>query len=112
VAEFDDHLNGDNLFNTSSYPTITFESTGIESAGDNEYKVMGNLRILDVTKPVVLETTINKTGNNPFSKKPTVGVSATTKVSRSEWGLDYGVPAVGDEVTIWIEVEMTQDSGS
>jgi polyisoprenoid-binding protein YceI len=44
-------------------------------------------------------------------KIPTIGVSARAVVSRSEWGLDRAVPNVGDDVTIWVEVELPRDAG-
>ncbi|MEM7708593.1 MAG: YceI family protein [Pseudomonadota bacterium] len=106
VEVFDEHLNDDKLFNTDEFPSISFTSTGMEALGDDQFKVMGDLTIKGITKPVVLDASINKTGNNPFSKKPTVGVSATAKVMRSEWDMSYATPAVGDEVTISIEVEL------
>ncbi len=69
---------------------------------------MGDLVIKGVSKPVTLAATINKAAQHPLRKVPTVGVSATATVSRSEWGLSQYVPAVGDEVTLMIEVELPQ----
>lgn len=106
VEVFDGHLNGANFFDTANHPTITFSSTDIEVTGDNTMNVKGDLTIKGVTKPVTLETTINKAADHPMRKIPTIGVSASTIVSRSDWGLDRAVPNVGDEVTIWIEVEL------
>ena len=106
VAEFNEHLNGADFFNTAEYPTITFKSTKVESTGDNTFDVTGDLTILGTTKPVTLATTINKAGNHPLRNVPTVGVSASTKLMRSEWGLGAYVPAVSDEVELSIEVEL------
>ena len=110
VEVFDGHLNGANFFDTDNYPTIRFKSTGIEVTGDNTMNVTGDLTIKGVTKPVTLETTINKAADHPMRKIPTIGVSATAVVSRSDWGLDRAVPNVGDEVTIWIEVELPRET--
>ena len=106
VAEFNEHLNGADFFNTAEYPTITFKSTKVEANGDNTFDVTGDLTILGTTKPVTLATTINKAGNHPLRNVPTVGVSASTKLMRSEWGLGAYVPAVSDEVELSIEVEL------
>jgi len=106
VAEFNEHLNGGDFFNTSEYPTITFASTMIEATGENTFDVTGNLTILGTTKPVTLVTTINKAANHPMRNVPTVGVSASTTLMRSEWGLGAYVPAVSDEVELSIEVEL------
>jgi polyisoprenoid-binding protein YceI len=106
VAEFNEHLVGADFFNTAEYPTITFRSTKVTATGDNTFDVTGDLTILGTTKPVTLTTTINKAGNHPLRNVPTVGVSASTKLVRSEWGLGAYVPAVSDEVELSIEVEL------
>ena len=106
VAEFNEHLNGADFFNTAEYPTITFKSTKVEATGGNTFNVTGNLTILGTTKPVTLTTTINKAGNHPMQNVPAVGVSASAKLLRSEWGLGAYVPAVSDEVELSIEVEL------
>ncbi len=106
VAEFNEHLNGPDFFNTSEYPTIAFESTKVEATGANSFKVTGNLTILGTTKPVTLDTTINKAALHPMRNVPTVGVSGSATLLRSEWGLGAYVPAVSDEVELSIEVEL------
>lgn len=106
VDEFDEHLNGDKFFDTSEYPNIDFQSTGIEQTGDDTFRVNGNLTIKGVTKAVTLDAKINKAATHPLSKTPTVGVSATTSLLRSEWGLGDYVPMVSDRVEVEIEVEL------
>ena len=106
VADFNEHLNSSDFFNTAEYPKITFESTRIETTGDNTFNVTGDLTILGTTKSVTLAATINKADNHPMRNVPTVGVSATTTLMRSDWGLGAYVPAVGDEVELSIEVEL------
>lgn len=106
VAEFNEHLNGADFFNTAEFPSITFTSTQVEATGDGTFNVTGDLTILGKTKPVTLATTINKAGNHPLQNVPTVGVSASTRLMRSDWGLDAYVPAVSDEVELSIEVEL------
>ena len=108
VAEFNEHLNGERFFDTARYPTIEFVSTDIVPTSGDQYEVTGNLTIKDITRPVTLEAVINKAGQHPMLNVPTVGISAQATVKRSDWGLDYAVPAVSDEVTITIEVEMLQ----
>ncbi len=109
VAEFNEHLNSGDFFNTAEYPTITFKSTEVKATGENTFDVTGDLTILGTTKPVTLATTINGAGMHPMKEVPTVGVSASTKLKRSEWGLDAYVPAVSDEVELSIEVELLSE---
>lgn len=106
VPEFNGHLNGERLFDTAKYPTIEFVSTDIVETSANEYAVTGDLTIKGITKPVTLAAVINKAAEHPMRNVPTVGISGRATVKRSDWGIDYFVPAVSDEVTITIEVEM------
>lgn len=108
VENFDGHLNGKNFFDTENFPQATFKSTAIEAADDNKYKVTGDLTIKDVTKSVTLEAELNKAAMHPMRKVPTVGFSANTKIMRSDFGLSRAVPNVGDEVSIYVEVELPQ----
>jgi polyisoprenoid-binding protein YceI len=48
---------------------------------------------------------INKVGEHPMRKVPTVGFNATTTIKRSDYGISYAVPAVSDEVKISITTE-------
>ncbi len=53
----------------------------------------------------MLKVTHNKSGEHPFSGKYTAGFSATTEVKRSLFGMTYGLPALGDDIEIRLEVE-------
>ena len=110
VPVFNEHLVGEDWFNTAEYPEITFRSTSIESTGDKSFDVNGELTIMGTTKPVTLNATINKAAEHPLRNVPAIGVSATTDILRSEWGLGGYVPAVSDEVRISIEVELLKQS--
>lgn len=106
VEVFDDHLNGENFFDTTKHPQITFVSNGITSTGENTFDIVGDLTIKGITKPVTLNATINKAADHPFLRRPTIGVTAIGQVLRSEWDLSRAVPMVSDEVSIFIDVEL------
>jgi len=104
----DDHLRSPDFFNAAEFPTMTFESTKVEATGDKTARVHGNLTLLGVTKPVVLESTFNGVGPHPSPQMAGVtvaGFSGRTKISRSDFGMTGMVPNIGDEVDIWLEVE-------
>ena len=101
VKKFDDHLKNADMFEVDTYPTITFTSTDIDLANGT---LTGDLTMKETTKPVTLSATLNKVGESRGGK-PMFGISAKTQIMRSEWGLGYAVPFVGDEVDITIEVE-------
>jgi polyisoprenoid-binding protein YceI len=91
------------FFDVAAHPSAKFVSTSVMADGMNA-KIMGNLTLNGVTKPVTLDTKFSGAGVNPFRKKDTVGFHATTKIKRSEWGITYAAPLVGDEVTLDISV--------
>jgi len=105
VEKFNEHLRSADFFDAEKYPTITFKSTKVEAAGDKKLRVFGNLTIKGVTKPVVLDTTINKIGDHPMAKRAAAGFDATTTIKRSDFGVDAYVPNVSDNVTIRITTE-------
>lgn len=110
-VEWENHLKNPDFFDVAKYPTMTFKSTSVEKTGDNTAKLVGDLTLLGVTKPVILDVTFNKGGIHPYSKKYVMGFSATGKLQRSEFGMNYGLPGIGDEVTLDIQVEgVAQDA--
>lgn len=111
-AKWDEHMKSADFFNVEEYPVMTFKSTGIEITGDNLAAITGDLTMLGVTKPVVLDVTFNKCDKHPFGKEYHCGFSAASVLNRSEWGMDYGLPMVGDEVEIRIEVEAIRQERS
>lgn len=97
---------GESWFNAGTFADIKFTATDIEITGDNTGKVIGDLELLGVTKPITLDVVFNNAMvEAPFSKKPTLGFSATGTMMRSDWGFDTYVPNIGDEVTLLIEAE-------
>jgi len=106
---FHEHLTGEKWFNTSNHDTITFQSTAIEANADGTFSMTGDLTIKEVTKPVTMTVTINGAMPHPRSKKPTIGVTATGEILRSEWGLGNAAPFVSDEVKLNVEAEFSTE---
>lgn len=105
------HMKNADFFDVEKFPTMTFKSTAIEKTGDKTGVITGDLTILETTKPVALDVTFNKAAIHPFSKKYVAGFSAKTKIKRSDFGMKYGLPLIGDEVDIMIEVEGLRQDG-
>lgn len=105
VPDFDEHLKSADFFDAAKFPNITFKSTKVEAAGDKKLKVTGDLTVHGVTKPAVLDVTINKIGEQPMAKRAAAGFDAKTTLKRSEFGLGKYAPNVSDEVTIRITTE-------
>ena len=103
--KLDEHLKSPMFFDVAQFPVATFKSTKIVVTGPTTGKVIGDLTLHGVTKPVTLETTFNGGGVNPMSKVYVVGFNAVGKLKRSDFGIAAFLPAVGYEVTLTISGE-------
>ncbi|MGH1456172.1 MAG: YceI family protein [Alphaproteobacteria bacterium] len=102
---WDDHMKNADFFNVEQFPSMTFKSTSIEVTGENTADITGDFTLLGVTKPVTLKVIHNKSDKHAFSGKYVAGFSASAVIKRSEFGMEYGLPMVGDDVNVMIEVE-------
>jgi polyisoprenoid-binding protein YceI len=106
----DNHLRSPDFFAADSYPTLTFQSTGVEEVEDGRLRVAGDLSIRGVTRPVVLDVVLEG-ATVGGEGRPIVGWTAETAVNRKDYGLlwnrltEAGGWVVGDEVRIVLEVE-------
>jgi polyisoprenoid-binding protein YceI len=111
VSALDEHLKKPDFFDAAKYPVVTFKSTRVEPLGGNKFKVTGDLTVHGVTKPVVLDATLNKAGMQPMLKVPAIGFDATATIKRSDFGMGAYVPNVSDEVQIRITTEAEAGKG-
>lgn len=105
VPKLDEHLRSADFFDAAKYPVITFSSTKVEPAGDRRLRVTGDLTVHGVTRPVVLDVTLNGAGMHPMRKVPAIGFDATATLKRSDFGVAAYVPNVSDEIRIRITTE-------
>jgi polyisoprenoid-binding protein YceI len=105
----DDHLRTADFFNVAEFPRMTFKSTGVKFSGDNPVEIAGQLTLLGVTKPLTLKVERWVCKDNPMNKKPMCGGNATGTVKRTDFGMKYGVPAIGDDVRLWVSMEGYKD---
>ena len=102
------HLKSADFFAADSFPKITFTSTNVQKVSGNKYKVVGNLTMRGVTKPVTLDAELG--GPRQTAEGWLAGVSMTGTVKRKEFGLMWdrvteGVAVVSDDIAIQIELE-------
>lgn len=105
VPALDEHLKEADFFNAAKYPVVTFKSTSVQPVGNNHFKVIGNLTVHGVTRPVTLDATLNKIGPHPMTKAQAIGFDATATLKRSDFGVGAYVPMVSDLITIHITTE-------
>jgi polyisoprenoid-binding protein YceI len=107
----DGHLKTAEFFDAEKFPAITFKSTNIDSKGGADYEVTGDFTLHGVTKPVIFRVEdVSKPSKDPYGNQR-IGLSATTKINRKDFGLSWnaaletGGVLVGEEVTISLEVQ-------
>jgi len=110
----DEHLRGPDFFDVTQYPTITFFSRKVIKVDADRLRVTGDLTIHGVTR----EITVDVEGPTVEVKDPMGnlkrGATASTKINRRDFGLtwnkvlDNGGLVVGDEVNIYVEVELVR----
>jgi polyisoprenoid-binding protein YceI len=105
VEARDNDLRGDHFFDVAKYSTLTFKSKRVEAAGEGKLKVTGDLTMHGVTKEVVLDVDGPIIQKDPKGNEH-MGASATTKISRKDFGVSGAAMMVGDEVPITIDLEL------
>ena len=100
----DNHLRGPDFFNTRQFPTITFKSTQVRRINANTVQVRGDLTIRGVTRPITASVTLTGKGKNPQGKD-IIGFETRFTIRRSEFGIRYGLPGLGDEVQVTLSIE-------
>ncbi len=106
-----DHLKRDDFFGVETHPQLHFVSTGVEVLGENHLAVHGDLTILGETNPVTLDVMQNQLGKDR-SGADKVGFSATASLDRTDYGMSFGAPNIGTDISINIQIEATQSGGT
>lgn len=109
---FDKELASPKFFNAGKFPHVTFATERYEPKDARSGLLHGHITVRGISKPMVLDVTINGAMEHPLSGKPVIGVSATGSLKRSDFQLDRFIPAVADEVQVAIEAEFVAGSNA
>lgn len=104
----DEHLRKGDFLNVRAHPEVVFEAGRYRPEGESGGKLDGMLTLLGQTHPVTLDVRLNKAAPYPFGHGlHTLGISATTTLKRSTWGMTYALKGdlVGDAVRLDFEFE-------
>ncbi|TDF39709.1 YceI family protein [Alteromonadaceae bacterium M269] len=101
-AERDKHLKNDEVLGASKHATATFTSTSVKDMGNGNLKIVGNMTLKGVTKPMTIDAEKIGEGKDPWGGYR-VGFSGTTLLSLA----DFGVQIFGDSshATLDIQIE-------
>lgn len=104
----DAHLRSTDFFKADQYPTITFRSTRVEQGRDGEWKVFGDLTVMETTKEVELDVEEGGEITDPYGKRRR-GFTAETTINRKDFGLNWNVALESGGVMVSDKVKITLD---
>jgi polyisoprenoid-binding protein YceI len=106
TSDFDKDLaEGEDFFDAKKFARIIFSSTKVERTGATTARVTGDLTMRGITKSITIQVTLNAAKEHPMAGVPALGFSGIAKLKRSDFGMTFMLPLVGDEVTLFIEAE-------
>ncbi len=109
VETRDNDVRSPKFLDAQKFPTITFKSKRVETAGAGKLKMTGDLTIHGVTKEVVLDVDgPTQAVKDQHTGQQRRGASATTTINRQDFGVSGAPGVVGDAVTITLDIEMTK----
>ena len=121
-AKRDEHVKSPDFLDSTKFGKITFFSKSAKPNGKNAVKLTGDLTIHGVTKTVVLDVTeMSGPGISPLDKKQHLGASASVKIVRQDFGLNWsgggmtgiaGEAAIGNEIKIQIDIDAIEAATS
>ncbi|MFI6871996.1 YceI family protein [Streptomyces sp. NPDC050400] len=106
-ADRDAHTRSADLLDVERRPTMVFRSTGV-SGSDEDWSLVGELTIGDVTRPVTLDVEFGGVVDVPMDGSRHAGFEATGEIRRSDFGLDFGGGMLGDVVKIQLDMEFVE----
>jgi polyisoprenoid-binding protein YceI len=105
-SSFGDFVKSAALLNVEKYPTMSFTSTQVEKLDSRTARVMGNLTMLGVTKPIALTVSVD---GDPPAKGAAVGFVAKGTIARSDFGMIFGLPLIDDTLEITVKTRALTD---
>jgi polyisoprenoid-binding protein YceI len=104
VQKRDNHLKSPDFFNAGEHPLITFKSTSVKKSGKDSYEITGDLTLPGKTKPITVKALQTGTGKDPWGNYRR-GFETSFTISRSDFGMDFMMKVVADDVLLTVSVE-------
>jgi len=106
----DNQVKSKNFLDVAQFATATFHATKITRTSERTADIAGDLTLHGVTRPIVVQALFNQAGRNPVDPTYRLGFAGTAKLMRSDFGMTYLLPTLGDEVTLTIEAEFRKQA--
>jgi len=103
-SQRDDHLRSSDFFDAKKFPIISFKSKSFTKTDKDMYEVTGDLTIHGVTRTLTVEVQRTGSGKDPWGGYRT-GFETIFTIKRSDFGMNFMMGGVGDEVRIILSIE-------
>lgn len=103
-SERDNHLRSPDFFHSKKFPIVSFKSTSFTKTSNDMYEVTGDLTLLGVTRPLTVKVQRTGAGEDPWGGFR-IGFETTFTIKRSDFGMNFMMGGVGDEVRIILSIE-------
>jgi polyisoprenoid-binding protein YceI len=111
-AKWNDTVRSGQLLDVARWPTARYSSRSVEKKDDNTGVIHGDLTFHGTSKPIDVEFTVNRIGNDPYAFKQKAGLSARAMLRRSDFGMKRYADVIGENIEIHIEIEGLADRGA
>ena len=102
-AQRNNDIKSPDFLNVKNFPLITFKSKSVQKVNDQQYNLTGDLTFHGVTKPLTIHANLISQGKGP-NREMRTGADIHLMIKRSEFGVNYGLPALADEVDLTIGI--------
>ncbi|MEX2518240.1 MAG: YceI family protein [Paracoccaceae bacterium] len=104
----DKHIRSADFLDAEAHPEISFVSKSAAMTGPDTAEVTGDVTIKGVTREEVFTATVRQIGPSPFNPDSTIaGFIVEGELDRTDYGVDYGAPAIGATIPIRVNIEMS-----
>ena len=100
----DNHLRSPDFFNAQKHPIIKFQSNSVKKLDAKNYEIKGDLTILGETRPLTVKAVHTGSGKDPWGNFRS-GFETTFVIKRSDFGMNFMLGGVSDEVKLTVSVE-------
>ena len=105
----DKHIKSSEFFNIEKYPLISFKSTNVKKIREKEYQVEGDLTFLGKTRTIKIMAQVIGSGKDPMGGYRS-GFESRFTIKRSDFGMDFMMGPLGDEVQIIVSIEAVKSN--
>ncbi len=104
----DGHLQAPDFFDSANHPRGSFRSTAIEDLGNGRLRVVGELELRGVTRPIEIDASISGTGGDPYGNDR-LGLSGSAVIDRTAFGISWNAPLANGALTVAERVRLVLD---